>query len=473
MRAHLIEIDWPDFGVPDLPPALTRPEMAARLAAIRRKMAGRGLDRLVIYGDREHFGNIAWATGFDPRFEEAVLIIAPTGAPLLVAGNEGLAFTAVAPMVQSGEMRTVLCPSLSLISQPRTGGMRLADIVAAEIPARASVGTAGWKYYGPDEVDDPAHTLEIPALISDLLRARAAEVVNATDLFMHPGHGLRATVSVAEIARLEFANHMAAKAMQRMTFALREGMLDFDVYAAGQVGGLPLACHSTFATGAMADLGLSGPTGQPITKGRLLSFNVSHFGSNICRSGWLARDAADLPEPARLYLEQFAYPYLAALSRWFAAMRPGASGGAVWAQVMEDLPFGTFGVFLNPGHLIGSDEWLSSPIFEGSDLPLGSGMAMQCDIIPGHPVFGSTRMEDGYVIADVALAAELAASFPAVHDRCLQRQAFMRRVIGLDVPDTLLPLADTCGIITPWLLAPRKVISLAQGVAGRDDARTG
>ena len=103
---------------------------------------------------------------------------------------------------------------------------------------------------------------------------------------------------------------------------------------------------------------------------------------------------------------------------------------------------------------------MSSPIYEGSTEPLASGMAMQCDVIPGHPVWGSTRMEDGYVIADASLRAELAAAHPTVAARCAQRAAFMRDVIGLDVPDTLLPLADTCGIVAPYLLAPRDVIAL-------------
>jgi len=124
------------------------------------------------------------------------------------------------------------------------------------------------------------------------------------------------------------------------------------------------------------------------------------------------------------------------------------------------LPFETFNLVLNPGHLIGLDEWLLSPIYEGSDEPLASGMAMQMDVIPGHPVYGSTRMEDGYVIADTALRAELTAQFPAVAARCAARAQFMREVIGMDVPDCLLPLADTCGIIAPWLLDPGLVMTV-------------
>ena len=60
-----------------------------------------------------------------------------------------------------------------------------------------------------------------------------------------------------------------------------------------------------------------------------------------------------------------------------------------------------------------------------------------------------------------ALRADLEACFPAVAARVAQRQDFMRQVIGLDVPDSLLPLSDTCGIIPPCLLDPRPVLTLA------------
>ena len=87
-------------------------------------------------------------------------------------------------------------------------------------------------------------------------------------------------------------------------------------------------------------------------------------------------------------------------------------------------------------------------------------MAMQSDVIPFHPSWGSTRMEDGYVIADADLVAALAAEQPQVLARARARQDFMRAVIGLAVTDCLLPLADTCGLVAPFLLAPRRVISL-------------
>ncbi len=163
---------------------------------------------------------------------------------------------------------------------------------------------------------------------------------------------------------------------------------------------------------------------------------------------------------AQDYLEVFAGPFVAAMSTWCGLMRPGVAGGEVWTAMHRALPFDTFALFLNPGHLIGLDEWMSSPIYQGSVEPLASGMALQMDVIPGHAVYGSTRMEDGYVIADAALRADLMARFPAVAARCAARAAFMRDVIGMDVPDCLLPLADTCGIVAPYLLDPAQVIAV-------------
>jgi hypothetical protein len=328
------------------------------------------------------------------------------------------------------------------------------------VPAAAHVGTVGWKWFEAGEVEDPSSALDIPAFLADPLRRIAGSVENATHIFQHPDHGLRTVVTAAGIARLEFANHMAAGAVKRMIRAFRDGMTDFEAFQAAQVGGLPLGCHPTLATGARADQGLSGPTGQRLELGRPISVNICHWGANICRAGWLARDAADLPDAARDYVEVFAGPYVQAMSDWCALMKPGVTGGEVWAAMRQALPFEMFGVTLNPGHLIGLDEWLSSPIFEGSTLPLRPGMAMQSDVIPGHPVYGSTRMEDGYVIADAGLRAELAARFPAVAERCARRAAFMREVIGMEVPETLLPLADTCGIVAPYLFDPAQVIAL-------------
>jgi Xaa-Pro aminopeptidase len=455
---RLQRLDWPDHGTPDLPPAFTLPEAEVRLDALRKAMARAGYEALAIYADREHVANLHWLTGFDPRFEEAVLFVSQDDA-LLIAGNECLAYTVISPLVAAGRVRTGLCASLSLPSQPR-GTRRLWEWLEEVVPAGAKIGAVGWKWYGAEELapdQDPALALDIPAFLADPLRQRAGRVENATALFMHPGHGLRARVTADEIARLEFSNHMAAAALKRMLFSFRDGMTDFAAVEAARIGGLPLGCHLTFAMGDTP--GLSGPVGDRISRGKPASFNIAHWGSNICRAGWMARGAEDLPVSAAGYLDDFVFPYTRAMSDWCALMRPGVAGGAVWTMIHDRLP-PAFGVTLNPGHLIGLDEWMSSPITPDSAIPLASGMAMQMDVIPAHPRWGSTRMEDGYVIADEDLRDELARKHPNAARRCGLRAEFMARVIGMEVPDSLLPLADTCGIIAPWLLDPAQVVVL-------------
>lgn len=50
-------------------------------------------DHIIVYGDREHFSNIHYFTGYDPRWEESLLILERGKTPILLVGNEGLSYT--------------------------------------------------------------------------------------------------------------------------------------------------------------------------------------------------------------------------------------------------------------------------------------------------------------------------------------------------------------------------------------------
>ena len=77
----LADVALPDFGMPDAEPAIPAAVYATRLDRLREAMDRRGYDRLVVYADREHSANLAWLTGFDPRFEEAIAVVGPTEQP--------------------------------------------------------------------------------------------------------------------------------------------------------------------------------------------------------------------------------------------------------------------------------------------------------------------------------------------------------------------------------------------------------
>ena len=463
-RKHrVIQIGWPEFGKVVYPPSTSCAELEQRLSQLRTRIEERKLTHLVVYGDREHFANLAYLTGFDPRFEEAVLIIGAATTPLLVVGNECEAYVAVSPLFGEGKLRRERFQSFSLLNQPREHSRQIKEIFAGEgIDATSRVGCAGWKYFAASEVPDAAHALELPAYLVDTLRDLAGRdrVVNATDLFMHPGYGLRTFCSPSDIAYFEYTSVQASESIKRIIFGMREGMTDHDVVALGGTCGEPLACHTTFGTGKTAAFGLSGPRGEKIQRGNSLSMNISYWGSNSCRSGWIASSAQDLPAAAADYVTNFAGKYFEVLSDWFALLKPGTPGGQIWRLIHERLPFEQFGIFLNPGHLIHLDEWLSSPIYPGSEIPLHSGMAIQVDVIPSSPVYSSTRMEDGVILADKTLQAELKAAFPDCYARCQKRRKFMTDVLGIEVPEEVLPLSNIPGIVPPFFLAPNDIFAL-------------
>jgi hypothetical protein len=110
--------------------------------------------------------------------------------------------------------------------------------------------------------------------------------------------------------------------------------------------------------------------------------------------------------------------------------------------------------------LIHFDEWLSSPIYANSQLRIRSGMVMQSDVIPSSAAYFSTRMEDGFAIADDALRAEIRAGYPDCHVRIDQRREFIQTVLGIALPDEVLPLSNMACLVPPFLLRPNLVFGL-------------
>ncbi len=463
-RTHrLIEIAWPEFGTGSCPPRPSIHELEARIDNLRARMEELRLTHIVVYGDREHFANLAYLTGFDPRFEEALLIVRKGSTPLILVGNECASYLGVSTLHTSGRMRHECFQSFSLLNQPRERSRTLREIFADEsIGPTARVGCVGWKYFSEDEHPNAAHTLDIPAYLADTVRQLAGpdRVVNTTDLLMHPGYGLRARCTPVEIAYFEYANVQAAESMKRMIFALQEGVTDHSVVECGRLNGDPLSCHVTFATGSSAELGLCGPSGLRLRRGQTLSFNVAYWGSNVCRAGWIAHGAADLPAAAADYVWSFAGPYFEAMSEWFGLLRLGTPGHKFYDLIQERLPFEQFGIYLNPGHLIHLDEWLSSPFYAGSEIPVTSGMDIQVDVIPQSSRYFSIRMEDGVVVADEELREKLKEFAPDCYSRCQNRRSFMSNTLGIELPEEILPLSNTAGIVPPFFLNPNTVLAL-------------
>jgi hypothetical protein len=176
----------------------------------------------------------------------------------------------------------------------------------------------------------------------------------------------------------------------------------------------------------------------------------------------VVEDAGELPESIGDYVERLVGPYFAAIAAWYGALRIGQQGGALQAIIDEQLGDPFFGIFLNPGHHIHLDEWVSSPIFPGSTVELRSGMALQVDVIPATGTeYFTTNIEDGVTLADAALRAAFADRFPAAWRRIQERRDFMARSLGIELHPDVLPLSNLPAVLAPFLLRPDRAMTLA------------
>lgn len=462
-KVYIKEINWPEFGeaLPVLTP--TADELNERISKCREIMKQRKLSHLAIYGDREHFSNMMYLTHFDPRFEEALLIISEKETPLILVGNECVGHLPVSPLYNTQELKYALYQPFSLLSQPRETSIELTPLLKdAGIDQGARVGCIGWKYFYPDEFADAGKMIEIPSFIVDTLRSICGyeNVENASDILMSPRYGLKSVLSPFEIAHFEFVNVMASEGMKHLLRNFRTDVTDFELLKEYQYTGYPLGCHMSIKSSGNQHFGLSSPVGALIKKGDPCSTGIAYWGTNSCRAGWVATDENDLPEKAQGYIDNFAGPYFSACCQWLEHIKIGTKGKELWKLINDKLPFNDFHVFLNPGHLIHYEEWVSSPIYKDSDDEIRSGMYLMVDIIPRSDKYFSSRMEDGIVIADQKLRSQLQEQYPDVYNRCMLRQTFMKDTLGINLPDEVLPLSNIPAIVPPFFLNHKKILSL-------------
>lgn len=454
--ARLARVELPDFGMPDREPEIPSSIHVARLARLRERAGERGYDRVVVYADREHSANLSYLTGFDPRFEEAILIVGQSDDPAILVGNECYGLAGAAPL----PLRRHRFQDLSLPGQPRDRSRSLDEILSDEgIGSGRRVGVIGWKTY-----TDRA-TMEVPAFLVDTLRhltGPSGIVENSVDMLIDPADGLRAINEVEQLAAMEAAACATSSAVRRVLVGLEPGMSEREAAALLGWDGSPLSCHLMLSAGPRAALGLLSPGDRRIEHGDPFTVAFGIWGALNCRAGFVVEDASQLPDPVSDYVERLVGPYFGAVVEWYEALHVGQTGGRLQAIIDRHLADPFFGIFLNPGHQIHLDEWLNSPIAPGSTTELRSGMAFQADIIPatGTPYF-TTNIEDGLALADQSLRDAFAAGFPGAWDRIQARRRFMRESLGIDLHPDVLPFSNIPAWLPPFILRPDRVMTMA------------
>ena len=451
MKVELRRVALPAFEVPTELPVIPEAEYEARCRALH---GAAGTDWVAVYGDREHSANLLFLTGFDPRFEEALLLLGPEERRLLVVGNEGIIHAVAARL----PVEVVLHQGFSLLGQPRETAPKLRKVLAqVGMKQGQRVGIVGWKYLDARETDEPERPAFVPAtLVDHLRRATGVFPIDVTAELMDPVRGGRNANSAAQIAVFEWAAARVGAAVLRVVNGAVPGLTEMAAAALLGYAGEPLSMHPIVASGAPGEAinGLRSPSGRRLGRGDGITVGVGYWGSLCCRAGILT------DEPDAAFVDQYVRPYFGAVATWYEAIRIGATGGAVQAAIDDTLAAAeaSFRPMLNPGHLISYDEWVHSPIRPGSGERLASGMVLQGDIIPTPlPPGTALNCEDTVALADDALRAELARDYPALWRRVEARRAFMIDALGLKLAPDLLPLSFANAYLAPFWLAEELV----------------
>jgi hypothetical protein len=176
----------------------------------------------------------------------------------------------------------------------------------------------------------------------------------------------------------------------------------------------------------------------------------------------VVEEPSELPTGIADYVERLVGPYFEAVAEWYRALRIGQTGGALQEIIDRRLGDPFFGIFLNPGHQIHLDEWVSSPVGPGSKVELRSGMALQVDIIPATGTdYFTTNIEDGVALADESLRQAFATAYPRAWARIQARRRFMTESLGIELHPDVLPLSNIPAVLPPFLLRPDHVMCLA------------
>jgi len=446
-------------------PILTEEDYRNRLDALVNLMGTKGFTHIVVYGDREHFSNLHFLTGYDPRFEEALFILSKDDIPVLVVGNEGLDYSNIAPV----KVKKELFPSFSLVGlvkQPRAKNKSLEEIfVSAGIKANSKVGVIGWKYFSETETKDPKYQIEIPYYIVNILMdlVGTGKIENASDLMVHPEYGLRIKLDLKELVLHEIAGTKTSQRVLNVIQNLEPGLTEIEASKYFEIDGDPLTAHQNVNFGTTnVLLGLASPSyTKKLNKGEVVNIALGYRRAMVARTGLFVRDKNEIPSHIEGVVENFYIPYYKALIKWYESIGIGVSGGRVFQATRNEMgEFDKYGISYNPGHLIHTDEWTNSIFYENSPHRISSGMAIQCDIIafPGGPYVG-VHVEDGVLIADSNLKDSIKRLFPECWKRIAERKRFMREILGINLAEEVLPTSNIQAVLFPYMANTQIVLS--------------
>lgn len=432
-----------------IPIPLTDETIAERKALILKKMRDAGYDSLVFYADLEQGSNFEYLTGFLPRFEEALLVLHQDGEAYGVFGNENLNKAQKARI----DLVPVHMPHLSLPNQPMETKETVVEILAkCRLENQHNIGIIGWKHF-TNTVEEARQLFDMPYFLMDALKkvAKNSKFTNATDLLIGE-NGARTTNNANEFAHYEFGAALAGNCLLEGLTELAIGKTEMAVAEKLSAKGQDHTVVTIMAAGPRFVKANLYPSNKVIALGDPISMTTAYKGGLESRTGFAVRQASELPEGQRDYLEKLVIPYFTAFVTWLETIQIGITGGDLYAAIEEVFPKAIYGWSLNPGHLGGDEEWLASPVYHNSQERIRSGMLFQIDLIPALAGYQGAGCESSVFVADEKLRERIKTDYPEVWARVTKRRTYLENMLGIQLAEELLPMSPAMGYYSPFML---------------------
>ena len=163
-------------------------------------------------------------SGYDPRFEEALLLLGPRDRRILVVGNEGEAY---APLAGLPGLETALAQSMSLMGQDRSQKPDLASVWEAGLGRGQTIGLVGLEIFRAGGMGRCIARLLVPhylAAVLSRITGGPEALRDVTAVLMHPTTGLRSKIDADQVALHEWGAARSSAALWRIVTGTRLGV---------------------------------------------------------------------------------------------------------------------------------------------------------------------------------------------------------------------------------------------------------
>ena len=440
---------------------LTDETIEERKQKILTRMHKLHLDKLVIYGDVEHGSNFEYLVGYFTRFEEALLILDKSGEMNLVLGNENLN-KASKSRIQPNT--TVHVSLFSLPNQPNRTDKTFKELLQdAGLAEGQRVGLVGWKNF-TSTLEDNKHTYDVPyyivKTIMEIIKDESL-LTNECSIFIGE-NGARCTNNPNEIAHYEYSASLASDCILDAMNALNEGTNELELGDKLVRFGQHTSIVTIASSGPRFINANMFPRNNTVKLGDPISLTNGYRGGSSSRAGVAIYDETQLADGQEDYLDLVAKPYFNAYVAWLENIKCGMKGHEMFDLIEKELPRNKYGWSLCPGHLIGEEEWMSSPIYEGSNELLLSGMLLQIDIIPSVKGYNGVSAESTVLLADEKLQEAIKNQYPDMYQRMMDRRTYLMEELGIDLSKDVMPMCSTVAYLRPFLLDHDKAFKVVK-----------